>query len=136
MREQAGFLKHVADRPLVRLAKGRFVLPDLAIDRAKASGQVMQASQTACDGGLAAAGSTEYRRHASRRGDEAGVERKVSEAAAQCGLNFSGFNRGPFRGHERPPALRFSINVIIRIPAKANITMPPARMLASRQRDA
>ena len=51
-------------------------------------------------------------------------------------LNRAGLDRRPFRGHGRTTTLRFSIKVIVRITAKAKITMPPARMLASRQRDA
>ena len=36
------------------------------------------------------------------------------------------------RAHARARAKRFSIRIIERITAKANTTMPPARMLASR----
>ncbi len=72
--KQARFLKHVADRPLVRLSKCRLVLPDIAIDRAGTSRQVLQAGQTARHGCLAAAGRAENRGDARCRNREACVQ--------------------------------------------------------------
>src|SRR5712691_7817009 len=136
MREQAGFLEYVANRPLVGLSKSRWGLPDLTIDRAKTSGQVVQAGQTARDRGLAATGRTKNRCYTGGRSGEACVQRKCSDLAAERNVNSAGAVRGVVHRHGRTPALRFSISIIVRITAKAKITMPPARMLASRQRDA
>ncbi len=108
------------------------VLPNLAIDRAKAPGQVLQAGETAGDGRLAAAGRTENGGHTRRWSSEACIQVKSSEGAAERGLNLTGLARC----HGRTRALRFSISVMVRITADAKITMPPARTLASRQRDA
>ena len=100
----------------------------------------MQARQAARHRRLAAAGRAEYRRDVGGRRSEAGVQRKVSDPAAEHGLNSARPVGGRIHGfacsHGRTPALRFSISVIVRITAKAKITMPAARMLASRHRDA
>ncbi len=136
MREQARLLEHVADWPLVSSSEGRWVLPDLAVDRAEASGQVLQAGQTARHGGLAAAGRAEDRGDAGGWNGETGVQPKRPDRATKRGQDSTGFVRGRVRRHARTPALRFSISIMVRITANANTTMPPARMLASRHRDA
>jgi hypothetical protein len=65
VREQAGFLEHIADGALVRGDKDLFlvVLPDFAVDRHATAGAAVQTRNGAQRAGLAAARRTEQRTH-------------------------------------------------------------------------
>ena len=118
MREQARFLKDVADRPLMRRFEGRSVLPDVAVDRAIAVTQALQTRDAAQDRGLAAAGRSEKTGHACRRYRKGGVELESPERAAEGGADrLSALIR-------LARATRLSIRVIARMTAKAKTTMP------------
>src|SRR5450756_1449508 len=132
MLEKTGLLEHVADRPLVGLSKARSVLPDLAIDRTEAAGQILQPGEAARHRGLAAAGRTKDCGHAARRCLEASIEQEISDLAAKARLDMTALAGN----HALVPLERWSISVMVRITAKAKTTMPPARMLASRHCEA
>jgi len=64
MRKQAGFLKHVADRPLMGRQEGSGVLPYLAIHDKFTTSRALQPGDTAQQRGLAGTGVTKQGRHA------------------------------------------------------------------------
>ena len=82
MWKETCFLKHIAERPLVRRQKGTTtVLPHVAVDLANAVAHAQEPGDAAQDRRLAAAGRAEKRGHAFRRRREACVERKLADRA-------------------------------------------------------
>src|SRR5271165_3768778 len=127
VRKEARFLEHVAERPPVRRQKGPVaILPDVALDLAKPVAHAQKAGDAAQDRRLAATRRAEERGHALRWRSEAGVERELADRSPKFGAD------GCFRAHAPARETRFSIRIIDRMTPKANTTMPPARMLASR----
>ncbi len=129
MREQARFLKDVADRPLMRRFEGRSVLPDVSVDGAIAVTQALQTRDAAQDRGLAAAGRSEKTGHAGRRHRKGSVELESPKRAPEGGADRL------VGAHSLARATRLSIRVIAKMTAKAKATIPAERMLASNQRD-
>ena len=66
MREQAGFLKHVAKRPAMRRHPELLVLPELALERQAALRRAFQPGDAAQQRGLAGAGGAEQGGDAAR----------------------------------------------------------------------
>src|SRR5665647_1118028 len=126
MRKQAGFLEDVADRTLVRGAEGRPVLPDVACHDAGPVRDAVQSGETPQHRGLPAAGRPEESGHADSWCHERGVQLEAADSSSKGCVDDGLFPHAPAR------PTRFSMSVMDRITAKANTTIPPARMLASR----
>ncbi len=79
MREQAGFLKHIADRPFVRSQENTFfgVLPDFIVNADEALIGFFQASDAAQAGRLARAGRPEQRGNARPREAQVGTDGEI-----------------------------------------------------------
>ena len=127
VRKQARLLEDVADRARVRRAEHPLTLPGLAHDAACAV-ETSKSGRAAQHRRLAAARRAEYRGDAARRRDEGRIEREAAQPAGIGDLD------RVLRAHSPVLRMRFSISIIARMTAKANTTIPPARMLASRQR--
>src|SRR5208282_2229020 len=120
MRKQAGFLEHIAQRPLIgRQENAVAVLPQVAVNVAQAVVEAQKTGNATQNRGLAAARGAEQSGDALGRRGEAGVERELAYRAPEDGVD------AIFRRHMRAPAKRFSMRFIATMTTKAKITMPP-----------
>jgi hypothetical protein len=80
--KQAGFLKDISDRPLIRLAElaARIVLPHVAAD-GEAAAQAIESRHAAQDGGLPAPGGSEQGSDPAHRRLERDVELEAAQHA-------------------------------------------------------
>jgi hypothetical protein len=130
MRKEAGLLEDIADRPLVGGTEERAVLPDIAVDGDMALWQAQEAGNAAQHRGLARARRAEQAGDAGRRDVERDIQVETPERPAEQGANDAGCSaHSPFR------RARLSMTVMSRMTVKAKTTIPPARMLASCQRE-
>src|SRR5262245_34959578 len=124
VREQARFLKHVADRACVRRPKPLAVLPDLASQREISIRQMRQSGRAPQYRCLTASGRSEQRCKALRRRLEGSVKREGAELAAEARSNRI------VAGHVPTPRSRFSSNIMVRMTQNEKVSMPADRMWA------
>ena len=87
MGEQAGFLKDVADGPLVRRQPGFFVLPDFALEFESTVGRFFQPGQAAQQGGFSRAGMAEQRRDTAAGQGEVDIQREAGPVEFETGID-------------------------------------------------
>src|SRR5215471_13414563 len=129
MRKQAGFLEDVAYGASEGRPKRRTVLPYVVIDGEIAVGELVEPSDATQNRGLPTSRWSEESSDACRRYGEGCVEIERAEPSLEGDTDRSCSLHLPAR------ATRFSMRIIERMTINANTAMPPARMLASRQRD-
>src|SRR5690606_4835741 len=103
--------------------------PDVAVDLETAVDEALQAGHASQDGGLPATRGAEQCGDASRGHGEGGVEREAAERSFEGRVDRVG------SAHNVERATRFSISIMARITTKANMTIPAARIVASRHCD-